>query len=789
MSEYQPTSIPIRGSDAEALRCEEVLSLIASGATLDPDLVDWATRTAVRLARNSDDEQEARLDRIFVSALSSSDLRIAPRHKAFLANAALRRGLYEKALEIAQKGRDLALSKGQEAEVALCSSLAGAAAQWLGQFTAAARWFEEAIVSARRAQDRSYEAMAQSSRALLQMLIGEPAGALEFINAAMAIYDELSDDRQVARCLLNRGIFYSKLGQPRLAELDLRDALKAFEEHNQPIYAHSAKLALGRVFMISGEPVESKALLMAVVGSTSEESDPRNLVIALEYLGDIELESGNLRAARECFQNARRIALSVGRSSDLSIETGYRLGLSLSLDGDYEEGIRLCSEALALAESQGDQFDIAAALLAKGRSLSASNPSSAVHDLRRSVEVASRIGDTYTHALASHALSKLLFASEELLEAVGFATEARRGFSKLGSSRLSAESETWFLELAAHLATRLQSNLDQSSISPRRGAPRAGEISSYGSFITSSTGLASLLSTTLRLAPRSLSMLILGETGTGKELVADAIHQSSGREGQFVPVNCGALPGELLEAELFGHARGAYTGADRERGGLIEYSHKGTLFLDEIGDMPLKAQARLLRALEHGEIRRLGENTARLVDLRILAATHRNLLEMVSAGEFRLDLYHRLTGFVITIPPLRERAADVELLIDHFLAMYAKEQDKAVDLAPEVRALLTRHAWPGNVRQLRNVIHRLVSLSEPGQIVTKLPFELEGVELPRSLPEALDAEERRRIIAALEACRWNKAKAAASLGASRTTLIAKMKRLGIEPPDHGARVR
>jgi len=205
--------------------------------------------------------------------------------------------------------------------------------------------------------------------------------------------------------------------------------------------------------------------------------------------------------------------------------------------------------------------------------------------------------------------------------------------------------------------------------------------------------------------------------------------------------------------------------------------------------MPLKAQARLLRALERGEIRRLGENAPRLVDLRIVAATHRNLLEMVSAGEFRLDLYHRLTGFVVTIPPLRERKGDIELLVDHFLAIYASEQDKLVQLAPDVKASLVRHSWPGNVRQLKNVIHRLVSLSEPGQVITRLPFELEGAETPRSLPEALDAEERRRILAALEASRWNKAKAAASLGASRTTLIAKMKRLGIEPPDDGARVR
>jgi len=297
------------------------------------------------------------------------------------------------------------------------------------------------------------------------------------------------------------------------------------------------------------------------------------------------------------------------------------------------------------------------------------------------------------------------------------------------------------------------------------------------------------LAMAVKLAPRSLSILVLGESGTGKEVVAEGIHLASNRKGPFVPVNCGALPGELLEAELFGHAKGAYTGADRERGGLIEHSHRGTLFLDEIGDMPLKAQARLLRALERGEIRRLGEVTPRLVDLRIIAATHRNMLEMVSAGDFRLDLYHRLTGFVLKLPPLRERAADVLLLIDHYVKLFTVEQDKDVRLSPDVRQELAHHAWPGNVRQLRNVLHRLVSLAEPGQTIARLPFELEGEAHPRSFSEVLDAEEKRRILDALQSHNWNKAKAALALGSSRTTLIGKMKRLGIDLESPGARVR
>jgi len=426
------------------------------------------------------------------------------------------------------------------------------------------------------------------------------------------------------------------------------------------------------------------------------------------------------------------------------------------------------------------------------------------------MEIAGRIGDRLTRATAGLALSRVTFQLGDPVEAAGLAHEARREFAQLPSPRWLAETETWLTELMAKLATAVAASNAAAAGAPAEdespttvpGAPRrtraasakaaaadTGPLPGIPSFITADSQVRQMLATTLKIAPRSLSILVLGESGTGKELVAEAIHSASERKGPFVPVNCGALPGDLLEAELFGHARGAYTGADRERGGLIEHSHRGTLFLDEIGDMPLKAQARLLRALERGEIRRLGENTPRLVDLRIVAATHRNLLDMVSAGEFRLDLYYRITGFVLKLPPLRERAGDALLLIDHFTRVFTAEQDKDVRLSPDIRQELAHHAWPGNVRQLRNVLHRLVSLGEPGQTIARLPFELEGGAQPRSFSEVLDAEERRRILDALQSHNWNKAKAAIALGSNRTTLIGKMKRLGIDLEAPGARAR
>jgi DNA-binding NtrC family response regulator/tetratricopeptide (TPR) repeat protein len=782
-------------STAEVESCCAVLSRMAMGEAVHGDEYWESTRLAIRLMRNVDEMVADRIISLFRSACASGEPSILSRFHSLLSNRAFHKADYAISLGEALAGREIAVTAGLEREVSLNCSLAGSAAQRLGRFDEAADWFDESLVSARRAGDAAQEAGTLSNVALLAMLRGQPELAMSKLQRAMVLYESPRNAPKIARCQLNRGIFLSKLGKLDEAATDLESALAYFEDSGANAFANSARLALSRVQRTRGNYLASRVHLEQVLRATSEGFDPRKRVIALEYSGDLFMETGTLDEAVASYELAWSAAYGIGLDSDLFIECSYRLGFALVANKvEIERGLDLLRDSVARSQRLGDAYEHAASLLAYGRATQlAGNSADSEPLLRSSLAVAARIGDRFTHALSALTLSRLRMDAGEGLEAVGFATEAKTEFAALPSPRWAAEAETWLTELVAALASGSSHGSRHNAIPEvtklKESAPAVKPLVGIPSFITADQHVRQLLTTTLKLAPRSLSMLVLGETGTGKELVAEAIHNASDRKGPFVPVNCGALPGDLLEAELFGHARGAYTGADRERGGLIEFSHRGTLFLDEIGDMPLKAQARLLRALERGEVRRLGENAPRLVDLRIVAATHRNLLEMVSAGDFRLDLYHRLTGFVITIPPLRERAGDVELLIDHFLAGFAREQDKVVQIAPEVRSRLAHQAWPGNVRQLRNVVLRLVSLSEAGQTVSRMPFELEGAESPRSLPEALDAEERRRILAALQASNWNKAKAAVALGASRTTLIGKMKRLGIEPPDSGARVR
>jgi two-component system response regulator HydG len=302
-----------------------------------------------------------------------------------------------------------------------------------------------------------------------------------------------------------------------------------------------------------------------------------------------------------------------------------------------------------------------------------------------------------------------------------------------------------------------------------------------------------------RIAPTDATVLIQGQTGTGKELVAQAIHQNSPRKSKpFVALNCAALSEHILESELFGHVRGAFTDASSDRVGKFEYANGGTLFLDEVGDMPMPTQIKLLRVLESGEITRVGSNTATRVNVRILSATNRNLEDAIATGSFRSDLYHRLKVVTIAIPTLRERAADIPLLIEHFIRQFAKRHGKTIKgMSLAARMKLGSYDWPGNVRQLRNVIESMVVVDCDELLdVDDLPLEFEpetavGVAetpaldgAPTGTVEAglaslvgrpLEEVERILITETLKLTGGNREQAAELLGIGERTLYRKIK--------------
>jgi formate hydrogenlyase transcriptional activator len=307
-----------------------------------------------------------------------------------------------------------------------------------------------------------------------------------------------------------------------------------------------------------------------------------------------------------------------------------------------------------------------------------------------------------------------------------------------------------------------------------------------GEIVGESPALKTALSMVSVVAPTDSGVLVLGETGTGKELVARAIHKLGNRsEKAFVKLNCAAIPLGLLESELFGHEKGAFTGAIAQKTGRFELADKGTLFLDEVGDIPLELQAKLLRVLQEQEFERLGSNRTHKVDVRLIAATHRDLPAMVKQGTFREDLYYRLKVFPIQVPALRQRTGDIPRLVRHFTGLYAQRMNKRIDvIPPDTMDALVRYQWPGNVRELQNFIERAVILSP--QSVLRAPIsELEPLQ-PNKESNApmngLAEVERDHILRVLEASNWVISGAAARLGMKRTSLAYRMKKLSIGRP-------
>jgi transcriptional regulator with GAF, ATPase, and Fis domain len=328
-----------------------------------------------------------------------------------------------------------------------------------------------------------------------------------------------------------------------------------------------------------------------------------------------------------------------------------------------------------------------------------------------------------------------------------------------------------------------KNRLEMENLNLRRALK---EESRYGLLVGRSPKMLRVIELMEKVIPTQVSILIQGETGTGKELIARAIHLNGPRrEKNFMAVNCGALPESLLESELFGYRKGAFTGASEDRIGLFEAADGGTLFLDEVGEMPAALQVKLLRVLQDSQIRRVGDTVSRRVDFRLIAATNRDLKTEVEAGRFRQDLFYRLNVVPISLPPLRERGEDVLLLAQHFLELFMKQQTKAVrGLSGESRELLLRHPWPGNVRELENAMARAVALADEGGAIEPLLFGL-GAPVTRrwdgqhTLRETLDAVEAETIREALRQCESNVSRAARALGVSRQHLHNRMNAHGI----------
>jgi len=339
------------------------------------------------------------------------------------------------------------------------------------------------------------------------------------------------------------------------------------------------------------------------------------------------------------------------------------------------------------------------------------------------------------------------------------------------------------------LLHRIDKALAEKALQRENANLRAQVRDRYGlpGMIAGSAPMVQVLELVRRVAPTGATVLIHGESGTGKEVIAKAIHHASDRaRGPFVAVNCGALPEPLLESEIFGHVKGAFTGASANKKGLFEEAAGGTLLLDEIGEMTPTLQVKLLRALQSGEVRPVGSTQAITVDVRIVAATNRDLEHMIREGEFREDLFYRLNVIPVELPPLRERREDIPRLAEHFLGRFAQRQGRALRLSPAAMERLLRYPWPGNVRELENVMERTAILAqvetiEPDDLPPHVTAGLALGPAPNlGGQQTLADAERIQIIQTLERCGRNQSRAAEALGIGRTTLWRKLRQYGLD---------
>jgi DNA-binding NtrC family response regulator len=520
-------------------------------------------------------------------------------------------------------------------------------------------------------------------------------------------------------------------------------------------------------------------------------AESRPSLLTTEFLGDIYLEQGQAEPGLKHYDDVWPKALALLPKGDIVAELRRRRAECYYLLGRFDEAYAEVKIGLEHCRELGDRYEEAATYRVLGLAAAAvGKPAEGKRWFDQGFAFYDDIETPYEWGKLWMSYGDWLrgpHAGEyaDQREALEAYRAAREQFERMGAAAKLAEADARIANMMAarpSAATTVESDLARPPRRPRISAElerrSAWALENFG-FITRNRGVLDLLTEVGKLAIGGAPMLILGESGTGKELVARGFHRLSGRSGGFVPINCGALPRDVIESELFGHVVGAFTGATRDKPGLFEICDHGTVFLDEIAEMSIELQTRLLRFLESGEIRRVGANRTISVDTLVVAATNRERAALEKGEGFRTDLYYRLAHAVVVIPPLRRRGDDVDLLLTHFLERACKLHGKSVTLSAAARNRLNAHPWPGNVRQLSAAMRRLVILAPPDHAIGPDEVQLEDPGVAGTLIEELEQAERRRMAEALAQASGSRSDAARALGMARTTFVTKMKRYGI----------
>jgi DNA-binding NtrC family response regulator len=570
-------------------------------------------------------------------------------------------------------------------------------------------------------------------------------------------------DERVALARENLAIVEVHLGNVARAQELYDAAFASFHELGLRSEEITALNGLGHCARLQGRFEAAQTLFESALLLAS--GMPRQNGLCHEFLGQVHFDRGDFDVAEEHYRRALDTAAGIAPDGDLMVEASWRFAELLVARGRTTEALEHLARAESLCAQNHDRRELGC--VQRTRALLLSTAGRHV-EARLTFETAVSTLES-TGRLFEAALTCLVHAEAELAVDECELATARLERAESDLARMVPES-SWTQRAAR--ARRSAARRRQDGAAPaERHAARFG-------FVTADPDLLMLLDDVPTIAATPHAVLLEGESGTGKELVARAVHASSGRQGPFVALNCAAIPRDLFESELFGHARGAFSGAQGEKPGLLEQATDGTLLLDEVGEMPADLQAKLLRVLDDGVVRRVGELRERRVRVKIVAATNRPLESSTDAGRFRLDLFHRLAVHRLYLKPLRERTGDIELLVRQFVLRDGLEG--RLRLTPELLTEFESRSWPGNARELRNEIVRR-STQERARTHSAAAV-CSDMAPTRSLRDSRKAHERRLIVATLTQTSGNVTAAARTLGMHVTTLRRKMRSLDVRRP-------
>jgi DNA-binding NtrC family response regulator len=668
----------------------------------------------------------------------------------------------ERALRLADECGDLSLS-------AAALNHLGRAAYREGELARARDLYEQALVLHRRLGDEASVARVRNNLGLIHKHLCEWEAAIAHLSGALESLRGLGRFAESGAVLMNLGIVHQKSGDWTRADECYRGAEDVYLQVADHLHLTQVAIGRGNVARLERRFVDAEATLLGALERARSHDAQREEVLALEFLGELDFDRGRPESALARYQDALARGERVAPEGDIIVEIERRRAEALCSLQRLDDAEQACERARRLARRSQDRLEHAIThrvggeiAWARGRRDEAVQSWKIAAGLLTDCRERLELGRTHMHLGA---------AAED-------PAEARRHFYRAVSLFAELPTLHWLEQAEAELQ-RLMGGSPEPA--PMRPSSLLGRRHRAPSLVACSNSMRVVESVARRAAATELAVLLTGETGTGKELIARTIHALSPRAPRpFLAVNCGALRPDLALSQLFGHRKGAFTGAHAEGVGLVEAAHGGTLFLDEVGELPHDVQVTLLRFLESGEYLRLGETQVRRADVRLIAATNRELRGGDGERAFRRDLLFRLNEIEIRLPTLRERREDILPLARHFLAFYGGLEGP--QLAADADGILLAHPWPGNVRELENVMKRMAALHASERVLSSadlLPLLAHETLAGPSARAGAEPDERVAILAAYERCGGNKTRLAELLGVSRKTLYARLKRLDI----------